>query len=394
MFEEARRSVYSARTFLIDGVMAGLARVAQETMSTIILACDTRVPEALGNVAISVTIAPFTADDYEPFFADLHRQPIEIERLFRRASQLDGHVLTKLALVARSAGAEANAAIFTYLDQEQLKSNLSIADIRVKNFDELYGAQELVKALERDLLLPLENVKLAAELGLKPKRGVILHGPPGTGKTSIGRALARRMGGKFFTLDDNANPDRSGGRFFRSVEATFALAKLNAPSIVFIDDADILFLDGQGQGLYRYLLTLLDGIIGGSENEVCVVMTAMDVSTLPAALVRSGRIDLWLEVELPNATTRREILEALIAGSVQERVSVTGLDALAALTEGFSPADLERITEDAKRQIAFAYKSGILTSFEEALQLATAEVKRNRSLVEQLPSEQHEVDVV
>ena len=68
----------------------------------------------------------------------------------------------------------------------------------------------------------------------------------------------------------------------------------NAPAIIFIDDSDVIFETGQETGLYRYLLTMLDGLESASAGRVCLMMTAMDVGNLPPALVRSGRIELWL----------------------------------------------------------------------------------------------------
>ena len=90
----------------------------------------------------------------------------------------------------------------------------------------------------------------------------------------------------------------------------FEKAKQSAPSILFIDDSDMLFecQDIQSAGLYRYLLTLLDGLESETAGRVCVMMTVMDVATLPPALVRSGRVELWLTMSLPDQAARRAIL--------------------------------------------------------------------------------------
>ena len=88
------------------------------------------------------------------------------------------------------------------------------------------------------------------------------------------------------------------------IQRMFEDAKENAPSVIFIDDSDVIFESGQEHGLYRYLLTMLDGLESKSRAHVCVMMTAMDVGNLPPALVRSGRIELWLEMRAPRRSLR------------------------------------------------------------------------------------------
>src|SRR5205807_3403711 len=94
------------------------------------------------------------------------------------------------------------------------------------------------------------------------------------------------------------------GSFFCKIREVFDQAKQNAPSVVFIDDTDVLFEGDEDKGFYRYLLTMLDGLESASAARVCVMMTVMNVSSLPAALVRSGRIELWLETKLPDVEAR------------------------------------------------------------------------------------------
>src|SRR5262249_9394405 len=153
--------------------------------------------------------------------------------------------------------------------------------------------------------------ELSEELNLKPKRGVLLAGPPGTGKTTIGRALAHRLKSKFFLLDGtviSGTPD-----FYRHIHHIFEAAKRNAPAILFVGASDVILETGHATGLYRYLLTMLDGLESTSAGRVCLMMTARDVGNLPPALVRSGRIELWLETRLPAATARAAILTDLCA---------------------------------------------------------------------------------
>jgi transitional endoplasmic reticulum ATPase len=202
-----------------------------------------------------------------------------------------------------------------------------------------------LRNLEINIVLPLENDELAGRLRLRSKRGVLLYGPPGTGKTTVGRALAHRLKGKFFLIDGTFIAGSHD--FYNRINHVFEAAKDNAPSVIFIDDADAIFADGEERGLYRYLLTMIDGLESESAGRVCVMLTAMNVAHLPPALVRSGRVELWLEMKLPDAEARGQILVDYLRNLPEE---LRGADAprLIAATDGFTGADLKRMVEDGK----------------------------------------------
>ncbi len=128
--------------------------------------------------------------------------------------------------------------------------------------------------------------------------------------------------------------------------------------MIFIDDADAIFEDGEERGLYRYLLTMIDGLESESAGRVCVMMTAMDVAHLPPALVRSGRVELWLEMKLPDAQARAEILSSHLA-NLPEEIRQTDVAHLIAATEGFTGADLKRTVEDGKAIYAYDRSRGV-----------------------------------
>jgi ATP-dependent 26S proteasome regulatory subunit len=181
-------------------------------------------------------------------------------------------------------------------------------------------------------------------------------GPPGTGKTTVGRALAHRLKGKFFLIDGTVISGTE--QFYQVVHRVFQAAQENAPSVIFIDDSDVIFESGQEHGLYRYLLTMLDGLESQSAGRVCVMLTAMDVGNLPPAMIRSGRVELWLEMCVPSPAARREILRDLIAklpAVLQSFESESVVEA----TEGFTGADLKRTIEDGKTLYAYDRARGL-----------------------------------
>ena len=235
-------------------------------------------------------------------------------------------------------------------------SNVKIEEVEEVRWQDLKGADELIRALEAKVALPFENRELAAQLGLKPKRGVLLAGPPGTGKTTIGRALAHRLKSKFFLIDGTVVAGTNC--FYDSVGKVFEAAQRNAPSIIFIDDSDVIFEDDGDKGFYRYLLTKLDGLESASNARVCVMMTAMDAGSLPPALLRSGRIELWLETKLPDEDARRAILEQKIVDLPAPFPSVD-IALLASAGRGLTGADLKAVVEDAKLLWAHDSVSGV-----------------------------------
>src|SRR5271165_230786 len=242
-----------------------------------------------------------------------------------------------------------------YLTEQDIVSNVEIEEVQPVDWRDLKGMDDVVSALEAKIALPLENSKLAEELRLKPRRGVLLAGPPGTGKTTIGRALAHRLKGKFFLIDGTiiARTDD----FYRAVRKVFAAAARNAPAVIFIDDTDLIFEGNGDSGFYRYLATMLDGLESASAERVCVMMTAMDPGSLPPALLRSGRVELWLETRLPDAAARAAIVGEKLA-VLPAPIGTADIPLLAAASQGLTGADLKAIIEDGKLSFAHDIASG------------------------------------
>ena len=338
---------------LINLSLTTLARTAEQLDRKLFVSCEGHLPTALNEPSYSTGIAHFGPDDYEflcrRYLGDELASRLDFPKIHRFATRLNAYQLKAVSLCVRRDPSLHTEEFIEFLRQHHLASNVELAEVQVVSLRDLHGVAEVIDSLETNIILPLENDVLAAELGLKPKRGVLLLGPPGTGKTTVGRALAHRLKSKFFLMDGTMISGTD--RFYSNVHWLFEQAKANAPSILFIDDSDVIFEGGSELGLCRYLLTMLDGLESASAGRVCVIMTAMEVSNLPPALLRSGRIELWLEMKLPDAAARTAILDGHLTPRPTALVNLD-LRPVVQATEGFTGADLKRLVEDGKNLLA------------------------------------------
>jgi predicted AAA+ superfamily ATPase len=341
------------RSMLLETVLQSLAGLVEQGQKKLIVGSD-YIPHRLQQRGYVATIPPFQQPDYA-FFCRTYLGPAQAERLdyrkvHRFARNLSAYDLKAIGILLQR---EPNLTTERYLEVLRsfgLTSNVNLNEVQQVTLADLKGVDDVIKSLEANVVVPLEQMELAEELHLKPKRGVLLVGPPGTGKTTVGRALAHRLKSKFFLIDGTYIAGT--GQFYARIHEVFQEARHNAPAIIFVDDSDAIFESGEELGLYRYLLTMLDGLESEGVGQVCVMMTAMDVGHLPPALIRSGRIELWLEMRLPDDTARAAILEQLIA-PLGPPFDAVAIRPLVEATAGFTGADLKRLLDDGKNLYAF-----------------------------------------
>jgi transitional endoplasmic reticulum ATPase len=216
-------------------------------------------------------------------------------------------------------------------------------------YDDLGGMRDTIDALREMVELPLRHPELFQRLGVDPPKGVLLHGPPGTGKTRLARAVANESEARFFHI---AGPEIMGSAYGESekrLRELFEEASAQAPSIIFIDEIDsIAPKRGQVTGeaekrLVAQLLTLLDGI--EPRQNLVVIAATNRPEALDEALRRPGRFDREIVVGVPDQTGRREILGIHTRGMPLD--GGVDLDALARRTYGFVGADLAALAREA-----------------------------------------------
>ena len=341
------------RSGYLNAMMMGLCNYTLATDRKLIFSTTNALPDAAVQRSYSFGIDRFKVADYAAL-ADVwlgeKSARLDFPKIFRFAPKLNAHQIKAACLWLAEHPSLKTDEFIEYLRSQRMASNVDLEEVQAVDLRDLKGVDDVLRQLEINIVLPLENDALAHQFKLRSKRGVLLYGPPGTGKTTVGRALAHRLKSKFFLIDGTFI---AGTReFYNRVNQVFETAKENAPAIIFIDDADTLFEDGEERGLYRYLLTKLDGLESKSAGRVCVMMTAMNVANLPVALIRSGRVELWLQMKLPDAGARSQIL----AGRIDElpaELRDLNLDRLMSATEDFTGADLKRLVEDGKAIYAF-----------------------------------------
>jgi transitional endoplasmic reticulum ATPase len=341
------------RSGYMNAVMMGLCTYALEANRKLIFSTTQNISNVVRQRGYSFGIDRFKVEDYAALtkvWLEGKSAKLDFNKIFRFAPKLNAHQLKAACKWLEKHLSLSTEVFIEYLRSQRLASNVDLEEVQAVDLHELKGVDDVLRQLEINIALPLENDTLVNELKFRSKRGVLLYGPPGTGKTTIGRALAHRLRGKFFLIDGTFIAGTNN--FYHRINEVFEAAKDNAPAVIFIDDADAIFEDGDERGLYRYLLTMLDGLESESAGRICVMMTAMNVANLPPALVRSGRVELWLEMKLPDAEARSQIL-ARHLGELPEELRNVDAAALVSATENFTGADLKRLVEDGKAIYAY-----------------------------------------
>ncbi len=217
------------------------------------------------------------------------------------------------------------------------------------NYDDVGGMGDTITALREMVELPLRYPELFTRLGVDPPKGVLLHGPPGTGKTRLAQAVANESDAEFFTINGPEIMGSGYGESEKRLREVFEEASRAAPAIIFIDEIDSIApkrtqVPGEAEKrLVAQLLTLMDGL--EARANLVVIAATNRPDAIDEALRRPGRFDREIVIGVPDTNGRREILAIHTRGMPREQA--VDLDELARVTHGFVGADIAALAREA-----------------------------------------------
>ncbi len=304
----------------------------------------------LDKVVSKGDIISLTAQTSRPMTSKQNQFPLEgdfISRLFGFGPPLAfGEV--RVVVAATQPGGIVKITNSTRINVlEEMPSGLdNVPDI---TYEDIGGLKDAIQRVREMIELPLKYPELFDKLGIEPPKGVLLHGPPGTGKTLLAKAVANESNATFLSINGPEIMSKFYGESEQRLREIFEKAEKSAPSIVFIDEIDSIAPKRENvtgeveRRVVAQLLTLLDGL--KSRGRVIVIGATNRINAVDPALRRPGRFDREIELGVPDAEGRREIL--MIHTRNMPLAEDVDMDYLVSRTHGFVGADISALAKEA-----------------------------------------------
>ena len=215
-------------------------------------------------------------------------------------------------------------------------------------YEDIGGLHEEIQRIREMVELPLRHPEIFQRLGIDPPKGVLLHGPPGCGKTLLARAVANESEANFYSINGPEIMSKFYGESEARLREIFQQAEKNAPSIIFIDELDAIApkreeVTGEVERrVVAQLLALMDGLSG--RGNLIVIGATNRPDALDPALRRPGRFDREIEIGVPDKKGRLEILQIHTRG--MPLAKDVDLKRLAEMTHGYTGADLAALCRE------------------------------------------------
>jgi len=239
-------------------------------------------------------------------------------------------------------------------DVDPLVSVIKHETAPTESYADIGGLETQIQEIKESVELPLTHPELYEEMGIKPPKGVILYGAPGTGKTLLAKAVANQTSATFLRVVGSELIQKYLGDGPKLVRNIFDVAKQYAPSIVFIDEVDAIGskrYDSTSSGereIQRTLLELLNQLDGFDDRgDVKVIMATNRIENLDPALIRPGRIDRKILFENPDQNTRKKIFTIHTSKMSMSQDADEVLEELVSSKDDLSGADIRAICTEA-----------------------------------------------
>jgi proteasome regulatory subunit len=241
-------------------------------------------------------------------------------------------------------------------------------------YDDIGGLEDQIREVREAVEEPLVNATQFREVGVDPPSGVLLHGPPGTGKTMLAKVVANQTDATFIKMAGSELVQKFIGEGARLVRDLFELAGEREPAVIFIDEIDAIASkrtesktsgDAEVQRTMMQLLSEMDGFEDRGEIRIVAATNRFDM--LDRAILRPGRFDRLIEVPMPDWDARQRILEIHTRG--MNLADDVDLATMAGETDGFSGAELASLATEAGMFAIRDDRTEVrMVDFEDALQ--------------------------
>merc|ERR1711959_274621 len=246
----------------------------------------------------------------------------------------------------------------------------------LESYADIGGLETQIQEIKESVELPLTRPELYEEIGIRPPKGVILYGVPGTGKTLLAKAVANQTSATFLRIVGSELIQKYLGEGPKLVRELFRMAEDMAPSIVFIDEIDAVgtkrydSTSGGEREIQRTMLELLNQLDGFDDRgDIKVIMATNRIEALDPALLRPGRIDRKIKFPLPDIKTKRHIFN--IHTSRMTLSSEVDLEEFVMAKDELSGADIKAVCTEA----------GLLALRERRMKVTHADFKKAKEKV-------------
>lgn len=237
-------------------------------------------------------------------------------------------------------------------ETDPLLNVMKVDKAPLESYADIGGLEEQIQEVKEAVELPLTHPEIYEDMGIKPPKGVILYGEPGTGKTLIAKAVANETSATFLRVVGSELIQKYLGDGPKLVRELFRVAEEHSPSIVFIDEIDAVGTkrydshSGGEKEIQRTMLELLNQLDGfDAHSEVKVIMATNKIETLDPALIRPGRIDRKILFPVPDVATKKKIFQ--IHTSKMTLGTNVNVDEIITSKDDLSGADIKAVCTEA-----------------------------------------------